>query len=410
MKPNIIYNNVKNNYSVNESITSLIPVNTGGMPITRLKVSTVSGATNNSDYPKDGSSNVSTYLFPTSVSNKADGTLVAIDDYGPIIRVISNQGISSTLAGKYEIINGTIQYGYADGVSSTARFNNPKAVAFDSKGNIIVADTYNNRIRKVTPNGVVTTIAGDGTVGTNDGVGIVAQFKFLTALWIDKQDNIYVTDSYRVRKISNTGVVTTIAGNIIKGNLNGNGSNAKFKIMRGITGDNLGYLYVSDTENNCIRRIDNLGNVITLTNGIAGTGIVYFQGMIYVADYLENQIKSITQSGITVKVYAGSGIPEFRDGFDTRLLTGAAFYFPEGLSIALDKTIYVADKNSMKIRKVEEFTPFTIFPILPKGLNFNKTTGVISGTPKIISDLKNYTITASNYEGSGITTIAFAVN
>jgi sugar lactone lactonase YvrE len=408
MKPIINYTGVQLSYNVNVPISTLIPINTGGAVSPNLRIATVSGNSNNTIYPKDGTSQEATYKFPNSVACKSDGTLAVVDDWSQTIRIISNTGISSTLAGKYEVINGIVQTGYADGQGSNARFNTPKAVAFDSDGNVIVLDTYNYRIRKVTPSGLVTTLAGSGISGLADGNAQTAQFKLLTSLWIDNQGNIFVTDNYRVRKVTPNGDVSTIAGGIVKGNINGNGTNALFKCMRGITGDNLGNLYVSDTDNNSIRRIDADGNVINFVLGIGATGITYFQGMIYVSDYLSNQIKSVTRSGVTVKVYAGSGLPEFRDGFDTRGYHSAALYAPEGIAIDNNKTIYVADKNSMKIRKIN-CVNYIVTPDLPNGLVLDNKTGVISGTPTQLSPIKAYTISCGNSEGISSTTIGFEI-
>jgi hypothetical protein len=408
MKPIINYTGVQPVYNVNVPISTLTPTNTGGQVSPNLRITTVSGNSNNMEYPKDGVPNVATYKFPNSVAVKSDGTLVVVDDWSQTIRLINPNGISSTLAGKFEVINGVVQTGYIDGQGTNARFNTPKAAAFDSLGNIIVLDTYNYRIRKISPTGLVSTLSGSGVKGLSDGISSNAQFTLLTSLWIDNQDNIFVTDNYRVRKITPNGNVSTIAGGLIKGNLNGNGTNALFKSMRGITGDNTGNIYVSDTDNNSIRRIDNNNNVTTFLSGISPTGIVYFQGMIYVADYLSNQIKSVTKSGMTVNIYAGSGVGEFRDGFDSRGYHSAALYAPEGLTIDNKRNIYIADKNSMKFRKTD-LANYNISPELPDGLNLNPTTGVISGTPIQKTPVKVYTITAGNTEGYNTTSIVLEI-
>lgn len=409
MKPIINYTGVQSSYNVNVPISTLVPTNTGGNVSQKLRIVTVSGNSNSIEYPKDGTSNESTYKFPLSVAYKSDGSLAVIDEWSQTIRIINSNGVSSTLAGKYELINGQIQTGYADGQGTEARFNTPHGIAFDNDGNIIVADTYNFRIRKVTPQGLVTTIAGSGVSGYSDGVGTQAQFKLPMSLWVDNTNNIFVTDNFRVRKITPNGVVTTVAGNVIKGNINGNGASALFKCMRGITGDNLGNLFVSDTDNSSVRRIDSTGNVINLVNQINAIGIVYFQGMLYVADYLTNEIKSITRSGVTVKVYVGSGIGQFKDGFDTRDVKGAALYTPHGLAIANNREIYIADKNSMKIRKTG-LANYFISPSLPTGLSLNPITGVISGIPTQTTPSVIYNITAANSEGYGTTTIGFKIN
>ena len=116
--PLVVYSNIQVSCSINNPIIPLIPTNSGGALSPKLKISTLSGATNSEPFPKDGFPNISTYKFPNSVSAKADGSLVVVDDWSQTIRVINNLGISSTLAGKYEVISGTLQTGFIDGQES----------------------------------------------------------------------------------------------------------------------------------------------------------------------------------------------------------------------------------------------------------------------------------------------------
>lgn len=409
--PIFSYSGMQLNYPVGSPLT-IAPVNTGDAPSPRLRIATVSGNSNNMDYPKDGGPNIATYKYPNSVSAKADGTLVVVDDWSQTIRIISPTGVSSTLAGKYEVINGTVQTGYVDGQGTNARFNTPKAGVFDSAGNVVVIDTYNFRIRKVSPTGLVTTFVGSGVKGLADGNATTAQFTLLNSLWIDNSGNIFVTDNFRVRKITPAGIVTTIAGSAVKGNTNGNGTSASFRCMRGITGDNAGNLYVSDTDNGSIRKIDVSGNVTTFISGIAPTGISYFNGVLYFADWMSNQIKTVMVSTGVVDIYAGSGTGEFRDGFDIRIgKTAAGLYNPEGITIdgsGASVVVYIADKSSMKIRKTD-YANYTISKPLPAGLNFDSITGVISGVPTQAGPLTTYNITAANNSGYSTVTIGFQI-
>lgn len=409
--PVFSYSGMQLNYPVGSPLT-ISPINTGDSPSPKLRISTVSGNSNNMDYPKDGGPNVATYKFPNSVASKADGSLAMVDDWSQTIRVINPAGVSSTIAGKWELIGPNVQSGYVDGQGSAARFSNPKAVAFDVAGNIVVLDAGNYRIRQVSPTGLVTTLVGSGIKGLADGNATTAQFTLLNSLWIDNQGNIFVTDNYRVRKITPLGIVTTIAGSASKGNTNGQGTAATFKCMRGITGDNAGNLFVSDTDNMSVRKIDSLGNVTTLATGIAATGISYYNGILYIADWMSNQIKTITLSGV-VNVYAGSGLGEFRDGFDTRTgRTAAGLYNPEGLAIdgsGANLVVYIADKSSMKIRKTD-YANYTINKPLPAGLNFDAMTGVISGIPTQTTELTIYNITAGNNSGYTTVIIGFKTN
>lgn len=410
--PTFSYPGVQLNYAVGTPLT-IAPVQTGDAPSPRLRVSTVSGNSNNSNYPVDGLPNVATYKLPNSVASKADGTLAVVDDWSNTVRIINTAGVSSTLAGKYEVIGGVLQNGFADGQGAAARFWSPKAVAFDANGNVIVLDTYNFRVRQITPSGLVTTLSGSGVKGLLDGNATTAQFSLLNSLWIDNAGNIFVTDNYRVRKVTPSGDVTTIAGSAVKGNVNGNGVSASFRCMRGITGDNAGNLYVSDTDNGTIRKIDSLGNVSTLISGIKPTGIVYNNGLLYVADNVFSQILVVNIATGTYTVYAGSGVSQFKDGFDTRTgRTAAAFYAPEGLAVGssgANLVVYVADKNSMKIRKIDSAN-YSVTPALPNGLSLDPVSGVISGTPTQATPLTSFNIVAGNTSGFGTTTIGFKIN
>lgn len=410
--PIFSYPGTQLNYTVGTPL-SISPVNTGSVPSPRLRITTVSGNSNNLNYPADGTPNVATYKYPNSVASKSDGTLAVVDDWSQTVRVISPSGVSSTIAGKYEVINGVLQLGYADGQGSVARFSNPKAVAYDVVGNIIVLDYSNFRVRKISPSGLVTTFSGSGTSGLSDGTAVTAQFKAINSLWVDNAGNIFVTDDNRIRKVDVSGNVTTIAGSVVKGNTNGNGLTASFRTLRGITGDNLGNLYVSDTDNSSIRKIDSLGNVTTIVTGISPSGIGYYSGTLIVADVILNQLLTVVLSNNTYSVFVGSGIGQFKDAFDTRVAkTGAALYAPEGIAIdssGASVTVYVADKNSMKIRKTD-YANYTINPALPLGLTLDSITGVISGTPTQSTTLVTYTITAANNSGYGTSIIGFQIN
>ena len=161
--------------------------------------------------------------------------------------------------------------GQTDGTGSNARFNGPNGLVIDSSANVYVADTLNHAIRKITPSGVVTTFAGTmGSAGFTDDVGINARFNSPFGLAIDPSGNIYVSDmnNYRIRKITPSGSVSTLAGNGSPGITNGSSTTATFNQPYGISSDFLGNVYVAEYANNIIRRIDTAGNVTTF----AGTG------------------------------------------------------------------------------------------------------------------------------------------
>jgi streptogramin lyase len=220
----------------------------------------------------DGTRSAARFYIPYGLTVDTSGNVYVCDSGNNTIRKITPTGLVTTLAGLAGT-NGTV-----DGTGNGARFYTPGAIAFNGTDTLIVADTGNDTIRKVSLTGVVTTFAGTpGVSGTADGLGTQAQFLLPYGVAIDATGNVVVADTYNntVRKIDPAGRVTTLAGTPgAYGAADGQGSLARFAHPRGIVLDYVGNVYVSDYANHAIRKIDSAGNVTTLV-GVLGKGLAF---------------------------------------------------------------------------------------------------------------------------------------
>ena len=273
---------------------------------------------------------------------------------------------TTTLAGL------ALSVGSTDGTGSVARFANPWGVAVDTAGNVYVADRQNSTIRKVTPAGVVTTLAGlAGSFGSADGTGSAAQFNGLTGVAVDSAGNVYVadTDNFTIRKVTSAGVATTLAGLAhFSGSADGTGIAAEFAYPLGVAVDSAGNVYVADTGNFTIRKVTPVGTnwVVTTLVGLAGvngstdgTGnsarfdgpygvAVDRAGNVYVADTGNDTIRKVTSAGVVTTLVGLAGHSGSADG------TGIAARFSNPSGVAVDNAgnVYVADTSNGTIRKV----------------------------------------------------------
>lgn len=247
-------------------------------------------------------------------------------------------------------------------LDSLPSFNQPSGIAADAAGNLYVADYGNNLIRKITPQGVVTTFAGSGYQGHIDASGVLASFNKPTGIAIDASGNLYIADSGNdlVRKISSAGAVTTIAGTDSAGYADGAGAAASFFSPLAVAVNSNGNIYVADAGNNLIRLITPGGNVSTFAgtyNTPSSMQISPFNnpsgialdasGNIFVANYLDHNILEVnTQDSIST--YAGSGLPGAANG----AADAATFYFPNSVATDAAGDVYVSDGVNNLIRKI----------------------------------------------------------
>jgi hypothetical protein len=323
----------------------------------------------------DGTGAAARFQLPSGIATDSTGNVYVADVDNSTIRKITPAAVVTTLAGTATVI------GSADGTGAQASFDNPSGVTTDSAGNVYVADAFNNIIRAITPGGVVTTLAGEaGTGGSTDGAGAAARFSFPSGVATDSVGNVYVADSgiwtgglgevnygnHVIRKITPSGVVTTLAGTAgMSGSADGTGAAARFNTPLGVATDSSGNVYVADTYNSTIRKITSAGVVTTLagTAGMTGsndgtgaaarfnypTGVtVDVTGNVYVADTRNDIIRQITPAGAVTTLAGMAGMNGSSDG------TGAAARFdsPSGVAVDSAGNLYVADTNNSTIRKI----------------------------------------------------------
>jgi sugar lactone lactonase YvrE len=297
------------------------------------------------------------------IARDAVGNLFIADSGNNRIRKIDPQGNVTTVAG-------TGQQGAQDGPGGpggTAELWNPVGIAFDFQGNLYIADSGNNRIRKLDISGNVTTVAGNGTMAFSDGTGGAmgtAAFAFPTGVAVNSAGTVFVADKYnnRIRAIDGTGNVTTFAGNgamISPGRgQDGTGTGATFVLPEGIRVDAEDNLYVGDSADNRVRKIDPLGHVTTLA---PDGGPLQFEspagvaldatGNVYVADSWAYRVRKIDTTG-AVTTFAGNGFHAWWDGTGGPDGT-AEFQYPSSVVADSSGNLYVTDTGNNRIRKID---------------------------------------------------------
>lgn len=290
--------------------------------------------------------------YPYGLAAGAAGKLYVADEQGHRIRLIDG-AVVSTLAG-------TGSAGFLDGPASGAKFSQPRGIGVHApNGDIFVADTFNHRLRLIS-GGQVTTYAGDGTAGLVDGPLAVAQFKEPKGVISDGVSTIYVADTKNqvIRSISG-GVVSTLAGDGTIGFADGAAATARFSDPRSLALGNDGSLYIVDTNNHRIRKLDNLGQVSTVAGSSSGFAdgpaaaakfsfpyaiVVDSAQTLYVVERGNHRLRMI-KAGM-VSTLAGSGNAGFVDG----PAATAKFNEPKGLALGSNGQIYISDHGNHAIR------------------------------------------------------------
>ncbi|HVV53891.1 MAG TPA: hypothetical protein VHC47_01115 [Mucilaginibacter sp.] len=290
-----------------------------------------------------------TYYLRAYVTN-AYGT-----GYGSVVKFTTPSTLSA-LVGAVTTFAGNQTAGYADGSGMGAQFSGPSGVAVDAQGNIYISDTFNNRIRKITPDGTVTTIAGNGTPGYADGNAADAEFYGPEGLAVDAQGNVFVADfgNNLIREISTSGVVSTFSGVGTAGHVDGAANVAEFNGPYGITFDKSGNLIVADENNNMIRMVTPAGVASTVAgttvagyinatnnakNGVyaffrhpTGVAVDPSNGNIYVADNGNSAIRQITTANVVTTIAGGTAQSS---------LVG----YPTGITIDQSGDMFISDQS-----------------------------------------------------------------
>ena len=344
-----------NVYVLDTSNQTVRKISTGGV------VSTLAGNPGMSGR-LDGTGAGASFFYPGGIAVGATNLYVA-DTGNHSLRVVTISGGVSTLAGAAG------QEGSTDGTGSGALFAYPDGVAVDVGGNVYIADTNNNTIRKMTPGGVITTYAGvAGPPGSNDGPAASARFNSPTGVAADVFGNVYVADAGNstIRRINSAGIVATVAGQAgVNGSSDGVGSGALFNSPEGIAVDGVGNVYVADTNNCTVRMVNPLGIVTTLAGSPGQIGsadgagssarfdgpyAVAVDGLsnVYVSDFFNATIRVINNAHVVSTLAGTAQNPGFTDA------TGAPAKFNQAYGVAVDGSgnLFVTDTYNRAVRKI----------------------------------------------------------
>lgn len=303
-----------------------------------------------------------TLHLPFAISLQGENHLLVVDRNHFRVRRVSFQGNKvETVAG-----NGKSWFKGDGGPGGGATLDAPSGIAIDSQGNILFADRLHQRVRRVGPKGIIQTIVGNGKQGSegNGGAAIEAALHLPEVLTIDSEDNIYITqrsgNGWTVRKVTNQGIISHFAGNGMQGNMGDGGSavNASFHTISDINTDNEGNVYVTDSINQNIRKIDKQGIISTVVDKsltLVGTEIhpngiaIDNAGNLFVSDSGSSKLYSIDLDG-NIKTIAGTG--DFDDHGDGGSALKAGLRSPGGLAIGLDGALYIAEQTTHRIRRI----------------------------------------------------------
>ena len=321
-------------------------------------------------YLGDGAAAASAELYlPSSVAVDGNGNVYIADEDNNCIRKVTKSGIISTIAG-----NGKDRYGGDGGAATAAELNHPEGVAVDGNGNIYIADTHNDLIRKVDANGTITTFAGNHApgYGGDGGPATNAMLNKPVGIAIDAQGNLYIADQDNnvVRKVGSSCIITTIAGYNKAGN-SGDGGMATLAELNhpaGVAIDSVGNVFIADSYNYRVRKVNTTGTITAFAGGGSSGGgsaeqggatapklnlpwglAVDRGGNLFIADEFNNYICRVDRDG-TMCIIAGNGAGGYTD--DGHAATAAELFYPRGVAVDRNGKVYVADAGNNRVRRV----------------------------------------------------------
>jgi sugar lactone lactonase YvrE len=349
----------------------------------------------------DGGPATSATMIPLGVAVDASGNIFVADAGGNRIRKVSTNGIVTTVAGSG--MSGLFTGGFSGdgGPATSARLNNPSGVAVDTSGNLYIADSFNNRIRKVSADGAITTVAGSGNTGFIVGGGFsgdggpatAATMNYPAGVAVDAAGNLFISDflNNRIRKVSASGIITTVAGSsaipglpVLIGGFSGDGGPATSAVLDepyGVALDASGNLFIADSVNNRIRKVSASGIITTVAGsgafgfvGFAGTGsfsgdggpataatmnnptgvAVDASGNLYIADSMNHRIRKVSASGVITTVAGSGNIGIAGGGFsgDGAPAASAMIHDPSDVAVDGSGNLFIADEGNGRVREV----------------------------------------------------------
>jgi sugar lactone lactonase YvrE len=339
-------------------LAATVSAQSGG-PSTEFIIETIAG-TGGHGYAGDGGPALdATFAEPASIAVDAQGNVYIADTDNSVIRKITISGIVSTVVG-----NGTAGFGGDFGPAIAAELNHPFSIVLDAAGDIYIADSFNNRIRKVSPGGTITTCAGNGTAGFSgdNGPAFQAEMNNPFGVGLDPAGNLYIADvnNQRVRKVTPSGTITTIAGNGTIGYSGDGGpaTSASLAHPGTVASDASGILYIVDSGNHAIRKVDSGGTITTVAGrGISNGGLVYptdvavdSSGDLFITDPDAAAVYQVRPNGSMTRI-AGAGY--FGHSGDGGPAVLAALSSPTGLAIGPTGIMYFTDEEYIRTLTLE---------------------------------------------------------